>query len=1133
MLTRVIAFSLANRPLVLLAALAVAAYGLVELPRTPVDVFPDLNRPTVTVLTEAPGLAPEEVEGLVTRPLEYQLNGATGVRRVRSSSGVGLSVVWVEFDWDTDVYRDRQVVAEKLQLARDRLPPDANPVMAPVSSIMGEVMLLGVRSDAPGPTPAERQAAAMELRTFAEFTLRNRLLAVEGVSQVTVMGGVLKQYQVLTSPARLAAQNVTLQQLADAAERANALAGGGVMVRHPREALIRISGQSLTPEEIAETPVVWRDPRPVRIRDVADVRFGGPVQRGDGAVRVREDAGAVGGPAVMLAVQKQPDANTLDLTPRIDRVLDELQAMLPADVRIERRVFRQADFIRTAVDNVIEAIRDGTVWVFLVLFLFLWNVRTSLITLTAIPLSVLVTLLVFRRLGVSVNTMTLGGLAVAVGELVDDAVVDVENIFRRLKENRRKAEPLPPLQVVAEASQEVRGSVVYATLIVCLAVLPLFALSGLEGRLFAPLGLAYVLSLLASLLVSLTVTPVLASYLLPRARFLRRAGDPFLLRWLKRADARLIRWGLRHPRTVIGVVAVLALASKLAVAWMGSEFLPPFNEGTLTVNVQTEPGTGLAESNRMAGRVEALVLGVPEVAAVSRRTGRAEQDEHAEGVNSSELEVRLTPHETPRPGVRSALLRAVPGLHGYGVERAGRPPAEVVADLRDRVSGVPGVRVNVGQPISHRLDHVMSGVRAQVAVKVFGPDLRELRAAAADIQTRMSGVPGVIDLQAEPQVEIPQVRLRVNRVEASRHGLAPGDVARLLETAYKGRRASVVLDGERSFDLVVWFEEAARSSPAEIGKTILDTPSGRKVALGQVVEVLDTTGPNTLNREHVGRRIVVACNVAGRDLGSVVADLRRAVAPVEERLRGLPGGGYRIEFGGQFEAQREANGRLALFGSLAVVGVFVLLWKCLGSWRAALMVLLVNIPLAALGSVVALLLINHPDPAALAAAPWWDKPRVWVAATTLSVAHWVGFITLIGIVSRNGILMISHYGHLMEHEGEGFTREMIVRGSLERLAPVLMTACVAVMGLIPLALGGGQPGKEILHPLAVVVIGGLIDSTLMDQLVTPVVFWTFGRRVYAPAAGEPAGELVPLAPAAAVANGHPKPPARQNPVGTP
>ena len=1097
MLDRVIAFSLKNRVLVLIAALAVATAGFYQLLRAPVDVFPDLNRPTVTILTEAPGLAPEEVEVLVTRPLEYQINGATGVKRVRSASGIGLSVVWVEFEWGTDIYQDRQVVSERLQLVRTRLPQDVNPVMAPISSIMGEVMLIGLRPAEAPKSPEEALQKGMDLRTFGEFTVRNRLLAIDGVSQVSVMGGYLKQYQVVTSPARLAAQNVTLLQLTEAAEKANALAGGGVMERGTNESLIRISGQSLTLQQVEETPVVWRGDRAMKIKDVADVRFAGPVRRGDGSVRVKDGDAVVGGPSVIMTVQKQPNANTLDLTPKLDRALDDLQRDAPPGVVIERRVFRQADFIQSAIDNVVEAIRDGTVWVFVVLFVFLASIRTSVITMTAIPLSILVTVLVFSYFGITINTMTLGGIAVAVGELVDDAIVDVENIFRRLKENRGKANPDPALKVIFKASSEVRNSIVYATLIVCLVVLPLFALSGLEGRMFAPLGLAYLVSLMASLVVSLTVTPVLASLLLSGVGGAGHRRDPLVLRGLKWFDTRVLRFTLRHPRPILAGSLLLALVTMLGVFGMGSEFLPPFNEGTVTINLQLSPGTSLAESGRVAARAELSLLEIPEVASVSRRTGRAEQDEHAEGVNTSELDVRLTPHERPKSGFQYAVLRAIPGLQGYGVEKFGRPQDQVLADVRDRVSSIPNVKANVGQPISHRLDHMMSGVRAQVAVKVFGPDLQELRNTAQEIQDAVAKVSGVVDLQVEPQIEVSQVRLRVRREEAARYGLAPGDVTRLLETAYKGRVVSTVLDGERYFSLVVWYDEQSRGAPAVIGQTILDTPSGKRVALEQVAEVLDTTGPNTLNHENVARRIVVSCNVQGRSLGDVVADIKRAIRPVEEKLRSK-GGEYRIEDDGQYRAQQEANSRLLVLGSASVFGVFLLLCRCLGSWRAALMVLGVNIPLAGLGAVAALLIINRPDDVALHAAPWWKWPGVWVQATTLSVAHWVGFITLIGVVSRNGIMMIAHYIHLMKEEGEPFGKDMIIRGSLERLAPVLMTAAVAVIGLVPLALGAGQTGKEILHPLAVVVIGGLLTSTLMDQVVTPAVFLLFGRKVYAP-----------------------------------
>ena len=1093
MLNAIIAFSLKNRSFVLIAAIAVLVYGGYTLSEMPVDVFPDLNRPTVTVMTEAPGLAPEEVEVLVTRPIEYLLNGATGVQRVRSASGIGLSIVWVEFDWGTDIYRDRQIVAEKMQIARERLPGDANPVMAPISSIMGEIMLLGLRSRKP---PADEATAAelnMELRTLGEFTVRNRLLAVEGVSQVTVMGGILKQYQIITSPARLAAQNITLEQLTAAAEKANVLAGGGIMVRSPKESLIRISGQSLTLEDIENTPVVWRSQRAVLLKEVADVRFGGPVKRGDGSVLVREGDKLEGGSAVILAVQKQPNADTLKLDRQIGTVLDELQRDLPEGIVIEQRIFKQADFIEAAVENVVEAIRDGAIWVVVVLFIFMWNFRTSISSLAAMPISILLTVLIFRWFGISINTMTLGGIAVAIGDLVDDSIVDIENIYRRLKENRQKAIREDAIKVIYDASCEVRNSIVYATLIVVLVVFPLFSMPGLEGRMFAPLGVAYMTSLLASLVVSLTITPVLASYLLPNAKFLEEKGDPFVLRILKSATSVMLRWTLRHANLVLGGTVAMVGVAMLALFWMGGEFLPPFNEGTFTISFQTEPGTSLDESQRLAERAEKLLMEIPEVISISRRTGRAELDEHAEGVNSSEIDVGVQEYRRPKSGWVAAILRLIPIAHLWGFETTGRPRDQVLAEIRDRITSIPSIKANIGQPISHRLDHIMSGVRAQIAVKVFGSDLRELRNASQDVYTAMSQVPGVVDLQLEPQVEVSQVRLQVRREDAARYGLAPGDVSALLETAYKGRVVSQVLDDDRYFSLVVWYDEASRNDPDVIQQTILDTPSGRKVSLGEVADVLDTTGPNTLNREHVQRRIVVFCNVEGRDLASVVGEIKNLSKPIEERLRTLQGN-YHIEYGGQFEAQQQANLRLLVLGSVSVLGVFLLLTKCLGSWRAALQVL-ANIPLAALGSVVTLLIVNQPTAEALQAAEWWQWPKVWISATSLSVAHWVGFITLIGIVSRNGIMMISHYIHLMEHEGEAFGKEMIIRGSLERLSPVMMTAATSFIGLLPLLFGAGQTGKEILYPLALVVFGGMLTSTVLDQVVTPALFFKFGGKV--------------------------------------
>ncbi len=1103
----------------------------VSLVRTmPVDVFPDLNRPTVTIMTEAPGLAPEEVEVLVTRQIELLLNGATGVKRVRSSSAIGLSIIWVEFDWGTDIFIDRQIVNEKLQLAQSKLPPNTNPTLAPISSIMGEIMLLALRSDSPAKSPAEADAKAMELRTLGEFTVRNRLLAVEGVSQVSVMGGILRQYQVLTSPSRLAARNVTLAQLTEATTKANVLAGGGVMNRGDKESLLRIQGQSLTLEEIAATPIIWREQIPIRVGDVADVVFGGPIKRGDASAVIKIDADthfAVayskeyeqskatekpteqsipesnratprayrelrGGTAVMLTVQKQPDADTIALDKRIDLVLESLRQELPADVKIETEIFRQSDFIEAAVTNVSEAVRDGAIWVVVILFLLMGNFRTSISSLTSMPLSILLTIIIFYIFGITINTMTLGGIAVAIGDLVDDSIVDIENIYRRLRENKQLpiVEQKAPIDVIFSASSEIRNSIVYATLIVVLVVVPLFMMSGLEGRLFAPLGIAYIVALLCSLAVSLTFTPVLASVLLPNAPFLADKREPLFMRWLKSVDERMLRWTLNRPRLVLGGVSMLVLLSCLTLPWMGGEFLPPFNEGTATINLRLEPGTSLAESQRLAGRVESIIVEVPEVLSVARRTGRAELDEHAEGVNNTEFEVRFAEYKTDKPGWYYTILRAIPIAHLWSFDYRGRPQEEVFADLRDRISSIPGAAVNIGQPISHRLDHMMSGIRAQIAIKVFGPDLRELRTAAYDIQARMQAIDGIVDLQIEPQIEISQVQMRVKREQAARYGLAPGDVAELLETAFKGRVVSQVIEEDKYFSMVVWYDEDSRRDPKVIEETIIETPSGTKVALSQVAEVLDTTGPNVLNRENVQRRVAVFCNVQGRDLSSVVADIKTALTPVEETLRDLPGE-YYLDYSGQFEAQQEATLRLWGLAVLSMVGVYLLLMKALGSQRAALQVI-ANVPLAAFGAIVALLVVNRPELAELSKHAWYTWPLVWIQSTHLSLAHWVGFITLIGIVSRNGIMMISHYQHLMDAEDMPFGKEMIIRGSLERLAPVMMTAMTSFIGLVPLLFGYGEPGKEILYPLSVVLFGGMLASTILDQLVTPALFYLFG-----------------------------------------
>ncbi len=1090
----IIRFSLQHRPLVMFLAFVCACAGLWELFRIPVDVFPDLNRPTVTVMTEAPGLAPEEVELLVTRPLEYALNGLTGVERVRSASGIGLSIVWVEFGWGTDIYRDRQNVAEKLATARNRIAAGSNPTIAPISSIMGEILLLGIR---PQRTLDEHDPELqMAMRSFGEFRLRNRLMAIQGVSQVTVMGGVLKQYQVITSPERLASQNITLAQLSDAIEKANVLAGGGVMVRDTEESILRISGQSLSLADIENTPILWREQRPVLVREVAQVRFGGPIRRGDGGASVRnlQSNSIEGGLGVILAVQKQPGVDTIKLDRQIQSALDGIEKEMPEQMVLERRLFQQSTFIRAAVANVSEAVSDGAIWVVVILFVFLWNFRVSLCSLIAMPLSILMTFLVFRYMGATINTMSLGGIAVAIGDLVDDSIVDVENIFRRLKENRQlpESDRKAPLDVVYHASREVRSSIVYATMIVVLVVIPLFGLTGLEGRMFAPLGLSYIVSLLCSLLVSLTVTPVVSSYLLPKARFLSVKEDAILVRLLKSLTRRVLNWTLDHTGWVFVSTALGVILSIGSVAWMGGSFLSEFNEGSYTVNLQCSPGTSLQESRRIAQRCEQLLLEIPEVVSLSRRTGRAEMDEHAEGVHASEIDVQTLPARIAKPDFASAILRHIPGWQHLGYNAQGRSPEKIIEQIREQVTSIPGVQVNIGQPISHRLDHIMSGVRAQIAVKAFGQDLRKLREISHDLIDALSDVPGVVDLQAEPQVEVSQIRLQIDREQAARHGLTPGELAVLLQTAYKGRTVSQVLDAEQYHDLVVWYDEESRSSPERIQSTIIDTPSGRRVSLGQVAQVLDTTGPNTINREDVQRRIVVQCNVQGRDLANVVQDIQEKLKPIQERLLGLEGN-YYLEIGGQFEAQQQANRRLALFGSLALIAILLLLYQCLQSWSAALQIL-VNVPLAAIGAVAMLLWFEKPDPSVFAGLPWWNWPTVWVQSINLSVAHWVGFITLVGIVSRNGILMISHYQHLMDQEGETFSKEMIIRGSLERLTPVMMTAFTSFVGLLPLLLGAGETGKEILHPLSVVVFGGMLSTTILDQLVTPALYWRFGPR---------------------------------------
>ena len=1024
MLDRIIRWSLANRVATLFAAGLLLAGGVYAAVTAPVDIFPDLTAPTVTVLTDAHAMAPEEVELRITWHVETAMHGAPGVRRVRSSSTPGISIVWVEFDWGTDIFRARQVVSERLQLVGAQLPAGvAPPMLAPITSIMGEVMLIGMTSDRHTP---------MEVRTAADALVRKRLLAVPGVAQVVPIGGEVKEYQVLVDPERMRAAGVTLGEVMTAAAGAGGTASGGVYVQDDTELVIRGIGPVRSVADLAQVVVVARGGVAILLRDVAEVTIG---------ARPRIGAGSVNGePAVVMAIQRQPQSNTLELTERLDEELDRLQAALPEGMVFNREIFRQADFITVAVNNVVVALRDGALLVVLVLMAFLANARTTAISVLAIPLSLAAAILALRLGGITINTMTLGGMAIAIGAVVDDAIIDVENIFRRLRENWGLAAEArrPALDVVRDAASEVRRPILQATLIISVVFLPLFFLSGIEGRMLRPLGIAYIVSIFASLVVALTVTPVLCAYLLPGATREGHGRDSWLTRHLKARYDRVLARVLEHPRAVVTGVAVAVVLAIATVPFLGRGFLPPFQEGSLTISAVTLPGTSLDESDRMGTLIERRLLEHPAVRTTARRTGRAELDEHAQGGHAAEIDVGLD-------------------LAEQGIE-------QVMEEIRTSLAGIPGTNITIGQPIGHRIDHMLSGTRAAIAVKIFGPDLYELRRLAERVRATMEPVEGIADLAADQQADVPQLRIEADRPALARHGVTPGALMEVIEAAFGGAEVAQVFEDQHAVDLVVRLPAAQRTGVAAISNLPVDAAGGTRVPLGLLARVQEDRGPNAITRENVQRLLVVQANVAGRDVGSVVEEIQERVAAAVE----LPEG-YVIEYGGQFESGQRAARVITLLSLVSIGFIFLLLYQEFASARIAALVM-VNLPLALIGGLAA----------------------TFLTGGVLNVATMVGFITLFGIAARNGILLVSHYGTLL---AEGVPlREAVHRGSMERLLPILMTALTAALALIPLALGGGEPGKEIEAPMAIVVLGGLLTSTALNMLVVPALYYRLGGR---------------------------------------
>ena len=1025
MLNKIISYSLHNRLLILFAAILLFFTGSYTAMKMEVDVFPDLNAPTVVIMTEAPGMAPEEVERLVTFPVETAVNGATDVRRVRSSSTTGFSVVWVEFNWGTDIYRARQITSEKLAVMSESLPANVGtPTLGPQSSILGEVMILGITSDS---------TSLQDLRTLADWVIRPRLLSTGGVAQVTVIGGEIKEYQILLDPARMKHYGIGLNEVMNTTRNMNQNANGGILYEFSNEYIVRGIVSTNHIDELSKAVVKTINGIPVLLEDIADIQIGNKAPK-------LGMASEKGEPAVLITVTKQPNTSTLELTEKLDQSVAELQKNLPADIHISTDVFRQSRFIDNSIDNIQKSLFEGSVFVIIVLFFFLMNLRTTVISLVALPLSLLVSILTLHFMGLTINTMSLGGMAIAIGSLVDDAIVDVENVYKRLRENRLlpENESKRPIDVIFEASKEVRMPILNSTLIIIVSFVPLFFLSGMEGRMLMPLGISFIIALFASTVVALTLTPVLCSYLLTDKKNDKKLSrEPWVARNLKQVYERALVWTLHHKKAVLGSTIGLFIVSLALFFTLGRSFLPPFNEGSFTINISTLPGISLEESDRIGQRAEQLLLSVPEIKTVARKTGRAELDEHALGVNVSEIEAPY--------------------------ERGERSHEEMIADIREKLGSLPGVNVEIGQPISHRIDAMLSGTQAKIAIKLFGDDLNKMFSLGNQIKAAIKDVKGVVDLNVEQQIERPQLKINPKRDMLAKYGITLPEFTEFIDIALAGEVVSQVYENGRSFDLTVKVRDDERDKIEKIANLMIDA-NGTKIPLSYVADISSSSGPNTINRENVKRKIVISANVADRDLHGVVKDIQEKINATIK----LPED-YHIEYGGQFESEQAASRTLLLTSMISVLVIFLLLYHEFRNAKQSGIILL-NLPLALIGGVIMLKLTSGE----------------------ISIPAIIGFISLFGIATRNGMLLVSHYNHL---QNEGYNlKDTIIHGSLDRLNPILMTALSSALALIPLAIGGDLPGNEIQSPMAKVILGGLLSSTLLNAFIVPIVYQIMNHK---------------------------------------